>query len=202
MNLTEIVDKISQILPFEIAFGHVKDIEIITITVEKEDLLETIEILKNSSELKFNCLIDITCVDYPNKKERFELIYNLLSLKNNRRLIIKTFADDTEEDQTPSISSLFINAGWYEREIFDLFGVRFIGNNDLRRILTDYGFIGHPLRKDFPLSGFVEVRYDNVLKKVIYEPVSLPQEYRSFNYLSPWEGTKYQLPGDEKATTK
>ena len=145
--------------------------------------------LKKKDELKFEMLLDITAVDYPQRSKRFELIYNLLSLKNRLRIRVKIFLNDNEI--VPSISKLYKSACWYEREVWDMYGVSFSHNNDLRRILTDYGFEGHPLRKDFPLTGFNEVRYSEKEKKVIYEPVKLEQNYRNFDYESPWEGTKY-----------
>tara|TARA_B100000949_G_C14119389_1_gene381881 strand:- start:145 stop:738 length:594 start_codon:yes stop_codon:yes gene_type:complete len=151
--------------------------------------------LKKKDELKFEMLLDITAVDYPQRSKRFELIYNLLSLKNRLRIRVKIFLNDNEI--VPSISKLYKSACWYEREVWDMYGVSFSHNNDLRRILTDYGFEGHPLRKDFPLTGFVELRYDETKKKVIYSKVKLTQDYRNFDFLSPWEGIT--LPGDEKA---
>ena len=151
--------------------------------------------LKKKDELKFEMLLDITAVDYPQRPKRFELIYNLLSLKNRLRIRVKIFLNDNEI--VPSISKLYKSACWYEREVWDMYGVSFSHNNDLRRILTDYGFEGHPLRKDFPLTGFVELRYDETKKKVIYSKVKLTQDYRNFDFLSPWEGIT--LPGDEKA---
>ena len=151
--------------------------------------------LKNKNDLNFNMLLDITAIDYPKRSKRFELVYNLLSLKNHLRIRVKVFLNDNEV--VPSISKLFKSASWYEREVWDMYGISFSGNNDLRRILTDYGFEGHPLRKDFPLTGFVELRYDETKKKVSYSKVKLTQDYRNFDFLSPWEGDT--LPGDEKA---
>jgi len=151
--------------------------------------------LKKKDELKFEMLLDITAVDYPQRPKRFELIYNLLSLKKRLRIRVKIFLNDNEI--VPSISKLYKSACWYEREVWDMYGISFSHNNDLRRILTDYGFEGHPLRKDFPLTGFVELRYDETKKKVIYSKVKLTQDYRNFDFLSPWEGVT--LPGDEKA---
>jgi NADH-quinone oxidoreductase subunit C len=146
---------------------------------------------------QFVCLLDIAGVDYPEREQRFEVVYHLLSPKQNLRVRVKIAAD--EDTQVPSVVDLFPAANWYEREAFDLYGILFSGHPDLRRILTDYGFAGHPLRKDFPLTGYVEVRYDDEKKRVVYEPVKLPQEFRNFDFLSPWEGTEYVLPGDEKA---
>ena len=151
--------------------------------------------IKEKNELKFEMLLDITAVDYPQRSKRFELVYNLLSLKNHLRLRVKVFLNDNEIP--PSVTDIFKSAEWYEREVWDMYGISFSNNNDLRRILTDYGFEGPPLRKDFPLTGFVELRYDEGKKKVNYSKVKLTQDYRNFDFLSPWEGVK--LPGDEKA---
>jgi NADH-quinone oxidoreductase subunit C len=142
--------------------------------------------------------MDVCGVDYPNRIQRFEVVYNLLSLKLNQRVRVKISTDET----TPvaSVNDIFPAAGWFEREVWDMYGVLFSGYNDLRRILTDYGFDGHPQRKDFPLTGFVELRYDEDQKRVVYEPVKLTQAYRSFDFASPWEGAEYALPGDEKAS--
>ena len=149
---------------------------------------------------KFNLLTDLSAVDYPDQEQRFEMIYNLLNIFDNRRIIVKFFVADKQEVET--IADLFSAAIWYEREVWDMFGIYFINNPDLRRILTDYGFEGHPLRKDFPVTGFKEVRYDETQQKVIYEPVKLMQDFRNFDFLSPWEGPDYVLPGDEKAEKK
>lgn len=158
--------------------------------------LRLIQFLKEDQNCKFNILIDICGVDYPEKDKRFEIVYHFLSLSVNRRIRVKLMTD--EETKVPSIVDLFPSAGWYEREVYDLFGVIFSGNTDLRRLLTDYGFKGHPLRKDFPLTGYVEVRYDEEQKRVIYEPVKLTQEFRNFDFVSPWEGMNRILPGDER----
>ena len=167
----------------------------LTITTRDSCIYKLLEDLKTLNNLNFNMLLDITAVDYPQRAKRFEIIYNLLSLKNHLRIRIKIFVNDNEI--IPSISKLFKSANWYEREVWDMYGISFKGNNDLRRILTDYGFEGHPLRKDFPLTGFVELRYDENKKKVSYSKVKLTQDYRNFDFLSPWEGST--LPGDEKA---
>ena len=140
--------------------------------------------------------MDITAIDWPERPQRFDVVWHYLSMYRNQRIRIK--AAVREEDMVPSITNLHPCADWFEREIFDMFGILFSGHPDLRRLLTDYGFRGHPLRKDFPTTGYVEVRYDEVLKRVVYEPVKLTQEYRQFDFLSPWEGAKYILPGDEK----
>jgi len=165
------------------------------ITTKIPNICNLFDKLKKIDDLNFEMLLDITAVDYPQRSKRFELVYNLLSLKNHLRLRVKIFLNDNEI--VPSISKLYKSASWYEREVWDMYGISFSGNNDLRRILTDYGFEGHPLRKDFPLTGFVELRYDEAKKKVVYSKVKLTQDYRNFDFLSPWEGGT--LPGDEKA---
>ena len=166
--------------------------------VEREGLLRVLEFLRDDPKCRFWVLCDICGVDYPDLLRRFEVVYNLLSMQLNQRIRIKVETD--EEQPVPSVVGLFSSAGWWEREAWDLFGIYFADNPDLRRILTDYGFEGHPLRKDFPLTGYVELRYDEDQKAVVYEPVRLQQEFRSFDFLSPWEGMDKILPGDEKAT--
>ncbi len=167
-----------------------------TIEARRAEVVKVITFLRDDPLCKFSSLIDICGVDYPNRERRFEVVYHMLSMGHNMRIRVKITTD--EETAVNSITSLFPNADWYEREAFDMYGIIFDEHPDLRRILTDYGFEGYPLRKDFPLSGFVEVRYDEERKAVVYEPVNLPQEYRSFDFMSPWEGAKYILPGDEK----
>lgn len=162
-----------------------------------EAMLPFLSFLKESEDLRFTVLTDLFGADFPDRPQRFEIVYNLLSLKLNRRLLIKI--ETSEDAPLPSAFPVFSVACWYEREIFDMYGVSFEGNPDMRRILTDYGFIGHPLRKDFPLTGHIQLKYDEVLKKVIYEPVKLEQEYRDFDFSSSWQGPNYVLPGDEKA---
>ena len=152
--------------------------------------------LKSDAASQFTTLIDITAVDYPDRERRFEVVYHLLSMTQNQRIRVKIAV--REGEIVPSITGVFPVADWYEREVFDMYGIMFSGHPDLRRILTDYGFRGHPLRKDFPTTGYVEVRYDEVEKRVVYEPVELVQEYRQFDFMSPWEGAEYILPGDEK----
>ena len=169
----------------------------LTVTVPKNDIVEVLTFLRDDPECRFVSFIDISGADYPEREERFDVVYHLLSPKKNMRVRVKVQAD--EETPIPSATGVYPGALWYEREVYDLYGVLFTGHPDLRRILTDYGFEGHPLRKDFPLTGFVEVRYDDEVKRVIYEPVELKQEFRNFDFLSPWEGTDYVLPGDEKA---
>ena len=165
------------------------------ITAKLKNIYSLLEDLKKKENLNFEMLLDITAVDYPKRAKRFEIVYILLSLKNHLRIRVKIFVNDSEI--VPSISKLYKCARWYEREVWDMYGISFKGNNDLRRLLTDYGFEGHPLRKDFPLTGFVELRYDEAKKKVAYSKVKLTQDYRNFDFLSPWEGGI--LPGDEKA---
>tara|TARA_Y100001970_G_C14259053_1_gene878030 strand:- start:16213 stop:16818 length:606 start_codon:yes stop_codon:yes gene_type:complete len=155
-----------------------------------------LKFLKDDIQCKFEILLDICGVDYPERDSRFEVVYHLLSISNNQRVRVKVPLKEGEA--IPSVASMYSSAGWFEREAWDLFGIFFEGNQDLRRILNDYGFDGHPLRKDFPLSGFVELRYDDEQKRVVYEPVKLTQEFRRFDFMSPWEGADYILPGDEK----
>ena len=171
----------------------------LTVAVEPGNLIEVVTFLRNDARCQFISIIDVCGADYPSRAKRFDVVYHLLSPKQNVRIRLKVQAD--EETLVPSLTGVFPGADWFERETYDLYGVLFSGHPDLRRILTDYGFEGHPLRKDFPLTGFVEVRYDDEAKRVIYEPVELKQEFRNFDFLSPWEGTDYVLPGDEKAKT-
>lgn len=169
----------------------------LTLTVNAEDILKVLKFLRDDSSCSFSCFIDICGVDFPERENRFEVVYHLLSPTQNFRIRVKLETDEVR--QVPSVVSLYPAAEWFEREAFDMYGILFSNHPDLRRILTDYGFRGHPLRKDFPLTGYVEVRYDDEEKRVIYEPVKLTQEYRSFDFESPWEGAEYLLPGDEKA---
>jgi len=168
----------------------------IAFDVERDDLVEVLRALRDQHE--YQQLMEIAGVDYPDRPERFEVVYCLLSLTKNHRVRIHVTTDETTP--VPSVTSLWPVAGWLEREVFDMYGVGFAGNPDLRRILTDYGFEGHPQRKDFPLTGHVEMRYSEAEKRVVYEPVSLPQDFRNFDFLMPWQGPEYHLPGDEKAT--
>jgi NADH-quinone oxidoreductase subunit C len=169
----------------------------ITLTVRREGVAEACRLLRDTSGLEYQQLMEIAGVDYPNRPERFEVNYHLLSLTRNRRIRVKVTTD--ERTPVPTVTTLWPVAGWLEREVFDLFGVTFAGNSDLRRILTDYGFEGHPLRKDFPLTGYVEMRYSETEKRVVYEPVELAQDFRAFDFLTTWNGPEYRLPGDEKA---
>jgi NADH-quinone oxidoreductase subunit C len=171
----------------------------LAIEIEIGALLDTLIFLRDDVQCQFVSLIDISGVDYPSRAQRFDVVYHLLSPRQNLRIRVKVATD--EDTPIPSATPVYLGADWYERETYDLYGVLFAGHPDLRRILTDYGFEGHPLRKDFPLTGFVEIRYDDEVKRVVYEPVELRQEFRNFDFQSPWEGTDYVLPGDEKAKT-
>ncbi|MHA6266762.1 NADH-quinone oxidoreductase subunit C [uncultured Aliiroseovarius sp.] len=179
------------VLSWDIAFGE------LTVNVPLSAIPAFIEFLKADRACMFSTLVDITAVDYPSREQRFDLVYHFLSMYTNQRIRVKVAV--REDDMVPSITDVHPSAGWFEREVFDMFGILFSGHPDLRRILTDYGFKGHPLRKDFPTTGYTEVRYDEVEKRVVYEPVSLTQEYRQFDFMSPWEGANYILPGDEKS---
>ncbi len=172
-----------------------KEKDMVFVMVEKKDLIKCLTTLKD--ELKFRVITDVFACDFLNRVKRFEVIYNLLNLEENQRICVKI--NLAEGEHAPSSCEIFQGAGWYEREIFDMYGIIFENHPDLRRILTDYGFQGHPLRKDFPLSGYHQVRYDEEQKKVVYEPVNLTQEFRNFDFESPWEGIAAELPGDEKA---
>ena len=179
------------ILRREIARGE------LTLVVAREKIADVLTTLRQDSQCLFEVLIDICGVDYPEREQRFEVVYHLLSARRNQRIRVKCETD--EDTPVPSVIDVFPAANWFEREAYDMYGILFSGHPDLRRILTDYGFQGHPLRKDFPLTGYVEVRYDDEQKRVVYEPVKLTQEFRSFDFMSPWEGADYVLPGDEKA---
>jgi NADH-quinone oxidoreductase subunit C len=180
-----------RVLDSKIAYGE------LTITVARDMIVDVVRYLRDDPDCRFISFVDVSGVDYPERDFRFDVVYHFLSPHLNHRICVRLEADDI--DPVPSITGIFPGANWFERETYDLYGVLFSDHPDLRRILTDYGFDGHPLRKDFPLTGFVEVRYDDERKRVVYEPVQLMQEFRSFDYLSPWEGTDYVLPGDEKA---
>ena len=170
----------------------------LTLTVKREEISNVLKILRDAPGLEYQQLMEMAGVDYPERPERFEVVYHLLSLTKNRRIRVKITTD--EATPVPTVTTLWPVAGWLEREVYDMYGVTFAGNPDLRRILTDYGFEGYPQRKDFPLTGHVELRYSEAEKRVVYEPVQLPQDFRSFEFLMPWEGPEYRLPGDEKAT--
>jgi NADH-quinone oxidoreductase subunit C len=169
----------------------------LTLRVVCDQIVKILAFLRDDPNCQFKQLMDVAGVDYPERERRFDVVYNLLSLTGNMR--VRVIVETDEETPVPSATDLFSSAGWFEREAWDLYGIFFSGHPDLRRILTDYGFEGHPLRKDFPLTGYVEVRYDDEQKRVVYEPVKLTQEFRTFDFLSPWEGMTQQLPGDEKA---
>lgn len=169
----------------------------LTITIRRDDLLKVMKFLKDDANCQFLTLLDVCGVDYPDDDERFEIVYHMLSMTHNTRIRVKLRTD--EDTPVDSVTGLFNAANWWEREVWDMFGVAFNDHPDLRRLLTDYGFEGHPLRKDFPLTGYVEVRYDDEQKRIVYEPVKLTQEFRTFDFLSPWEGVQRMLPGDEKA---
>ncbi|MEI6985814.1 MAG: NADH-quinone oxidoreductase subunit C [Rhodospirillaceae bacterium] len=184
----------ADVLKTEIKLGE------LMVTVRRDGIVRVLTFLRDDSRCLFQQLVDVCGVDWPSAEDRLEVVYNLLSLKHNRRIRLKLSTRDGV--QVPSATVVFSGANWFEREVWDMYGVMFSGHPDLRRILTDYGFEGHPLRKDFPLTGYVEMRYDDQLKRVVYEPVKLPQDFRSFDFLSPWEAmNKARLPGDEKAAT-
>lgn len=183
------------VMDSSVSFGQ------LTLAVEVSRIVEVVTFLRDDPSCRFVCFIDVTAVDYPGREKRFDVVYHLLSPTLNARIRLRAEAGETT--QVPSIIMVFPGADWFERECYDLYGVIFTGHPDMRRLLTDYGFDGHPLRKDFPLTGFVEVRYDDQEKRVVYEPVRLNQEFRKFDFLSPWEGADYPvLPGDEKAGAK
>ncbi len=183
-----------RIVSTRVAYGE------LTLVARADAIIEVLTFLRDDPSTLYINFIDISGVDYPEREQRFDVVYHLLSPRHNRRIRVKVETD--EFAPVPSAITVFPAAGWYERETYDLYGVLFSNHPDLRRLLTDYGFEGHPLRKDFPLTGYVEVRYDDEKKRVVYEPVKLVQEFRSFDFLSPWEGPDYRLPGDEKAGGK
>ena len=182
------------VIGYEINHGE------LTVDVAPTGIVTLVEFLKNDARCKFSSLIDITAVDYPSRDKRFDMVYHFLSMYQNHRIRLRSQL--REEEMIASIVDVHPSANWFEREVFDMFGILFSGHPDLRRILTDYGFRGHPLKKDFPTTGYTEVRYDEELKRVVYEPVNLVQEYRQFDFMSPWEGAEYILPGDEKQEAK
>lgn len=178
------------------SYGKIKNIPMITVK-ETKKIVQLLDYLKKTTKLHFTILTDLFGADFPDKKERFEIVYNLLSLELNKRLIVKIHVN--EEQEVPSMDKIHPSAIWYQREIFDMYGISFKNSPDNRRILTDYGFVGHPLRKDFPLTGHLQVKYNEKLEKVVYEKVNLDQDYRNFDFVSPWQGPGGVLPGDEKA---
>jgi NADH-quinone oxidoreductase subunit C len=194
--LRDLGDHIAAALPKEVISHDLKHGELI-LRVRREGIVRVLTLLRDEPNCQFKLLVDLCGVDYPERVNRFDVVYNLLSLTQNMRIRVKVETD--EATPVPSVTSVFSAANWYERETWDLYGIAFSDHPDLRRIMTDYGFEGHPLRKDFPLTGYVEVRYDDEQKRVVYEPVKLTQEFRNFDFLSPWEGVDVRLPGDEKA---
>jgi NADH-quinone oxidoreductase subunit C len=196
--LKELGDHVAASLPQHVVETAILHDQLV-VTVKREAIVPVLTFLRDDPRCLFKMLSDLCGVDYPDRPERFEVVYNLLSLKLNQRIRVKLTTD--EESAVPSVTPVHSSAGWFEREAWDLFGIYFADHPDLRRLLTDYGFEGHPLRKDFPLTGYVEVRYDEDQKRVVYEPVRLTQEFRTFDFLSPWEGMNHVLPGDEKAKT-
>jgi len=196
LALQDLGDFIAGHLTQEIVEHGVSDGELV-LNVRRDSIVRVLTFLRDDAHCQFRVLMDVCGVDYPERAQRFEVVYNLLSMTLNNRIRVKVATD--ENTPVPSVTEVFSSANWWEREAWDLFGIYFSDHPDLRRIMTDYGFEGHPLRKDFPLTGYVEVRYDEDKKRIVYEPVSLPQEFRNFDFMSPWEGTQIQLPGDEKA---
>lgn len=199
-TLSQVLEKIQSvrskdIITYAIVLGE------LTVLVKRGKIVKFLTFLRDEESLEFTQLVDLCGVDYPERVERFEIVYHLLSLTHNQRIRVKITTD--EKTAVSTVTNIFSAANWYEREVFDLYGVAFDGHPDLRRLLTDYGFQGYPMRKDFPLTGYVEPRYDDELKRVVYDKVRLPQEFRTFDFLSPWEGMtpeRLALPGDEKAS--
>jgi NADH-quinone oxidoreductase subunit C len=192
-DLGEYITKknVDDVIDCKVAFNE------LTLTVRRDQIVKILGFLRDDASCKFVQLTAVCGVDYPDREERFEVVYHLLSMHHNQRIRVKVSTD--EETTVPSVVGVYQSANWYEREAWDMYGIMFDGHPDLRRLLSDYGFQGHPLRKDFPLTGYVEVRYSEEEKRVVYEPVKLAQEFRTFDFMSPWEGAKYILPGDEKA---
>jgi NADH-quinone oxidoreductase subunit C len=195
--LKDLGDYIANALPNEVSKAEVNRVGELEVTARAAAVVKVLTFLRDDANCLFKQLMDISGADWPQEELRFEVAYMLLSLKHNQRVRVKVFTD--EDTPVPSVTGVFNSAAWPERECWDMYGVMFSDHPDLRRLLTDYGFEGHPLRKDFPLTGYVEVRYDNEQKRVVYEPVKLTQEFRTFDFLSPWEGPHPVLPGDEKA---
>jgi NADH-quinone oxidoreductase subunit C len=196
LALRDLGEYVQAALPEQVGSVDISRDELV-IVVRRESIVRVLTFLRDDVNCQFKQLMDVCGVDYPGRPERFEVVYNLLSPTHNRRIRVKVWTD--EQSAVPTVTGVFNSAGWWERETYDLYGIWFREHPDLRRILTDYGFEGHPLRKDFPLTGYVEVRYDDELKRIVYEPVKLTQDFRNFDFLSPWEGIQQLLPGDEKA---
>jgi NADH-quinone oxidoreductase subunit C len=195
-GLEELAEYVKAALPDYVTDSKIDRGEV-TVYAQRDSIARVLSVLRDDVNLQFKQLMDVCGVDYPDRAERFDVVYNLLSLTHNRRIRVIVRTD--EQTPVPTVTHVFNSANWWEREAWDLLGILFRDHPDLRRILSDYGFEGHPLRKDFPLTGYVEVRYDDELKRIVYEPVKLPQDFRNFDFLSPWEGMQAQLPGDEKA---
>ncbi len=196
LALKDLGDYVAEALP-QAVLGTEVEFDELMVRARPDLIVKVLTFLRDDVNCRFQQLMDVCGVDYPEREKRFDVVYNLLSLTHNMRVRVKVETD--EETPVPSVSGVFSSATWWEREAWDLFGIYFSEHPDLRRIMTDYGFDGHPLRKDFPLTGYVEVRYDDEQKRVVYEPVKLTQEFRTFDFLSPWEGVQGVLPGDEKA---
>ena len=194
--LNDLGESVANALP-QAVLGVEQICDELIVTARASAVVEVLTHLRDDTSCQFKVLVDLCGVDYPEREQRFEVVYNLLSLRHNQRIRVKIRVG--EDALVPTATGVFRSAGWYERETWDLYGIPFADNPDLRRILTDYGFEGHPMRKDFPLTGQVEVRYDETQKRVVYDPVKLTQEFRNFDFLSPWEGMNHVLPGDEKA---
>jgi NADH-quinone oxidoreductase subunit C len=199
--LVDLAEMLKLSLPDDIVDAFFADGDL-TVTVQRPSIVKVLKFLRDDANCQFSQLVDLCGVDFPEREERFEVVYHLLSMNQNLRTRLKVCA--SEDTSVPSVASVFSCANWFEREVWDMYGVFFSDHPDLRRILTDYGFDGHPQRKDFPLTGYVEVRYDESQKRVVYEPVKLTQDFRTFDFMSPWEGAEHahqqMLPGDEKAT--
>ena len=193
--LLELAQHIEMKRPNDVVASHVAFGEL-TVEVVASQIDDFAEFLRSDAACRFSSLVDITAIDHPTREKRFDVVYHFLSMYQNHRIRVKIAVDEAE--MVPSVIEAYPSANWFEREVFDMFGILFSNHPDLRRILTDYGFRGHPLRKDFPTTGYTEVRYDEAQKRVVYEPVKLVQEYRQFDFMSPWEGAQYVLPGDEK----
>ena len=196
LALKDLGDYVAEALPQEVLETEVRFDELM-VRARRDAIVRVLTFLRDDANCHFGLLIDLCGVDYPERPRRFEVVYNLLSLNHNQRLRVRVLCD--EHTPVPSVTGVYSSAGWLEREVWDMYGVFFSDHPDLRRILTDYGFQGHPQRKDFPLTGYLEMRYDDDQKRIVYEPVSLVQEFRDFDFMSPWEGASYLLPGDEKA---
>lgn len=197
LALKDLGELIATAFPEEVEATTVVNSEL-SVTVKRDDIVKVLTYLRDDANCQFKILMDVCGVDFPEREQRFNVVYHLLSMTHNFRIRIKVRT--SEDVAVPTVTGVFSSANWWEREAWDLYGIYFSGHPDLRRIMTDYGFEGHPLRKDFPLTGYVEVRYDDEAKRVVYEPVKLTQDLRSFDFVSPWEGEQTPLPGDEKAT--